>query len=287
MRLRSAARWCAFAGLTLAMFVAAPASSSTYRIPSCLPGPAPTRPPDRPAGLLTPQACHATPSQATESSFRADRLRGVAGAGGYRHLGAGTLGEWGGVSGRISVVNAPVRSGTYDFVAGRFMVKRDMGQGRIAWLEAGWTEAGWAGTDRQRIYTFDTNTKAWRFYDEYPIKPGDRVWVDIRLDPDGLWRAWLWWNNRWNLLSAQRLPIGSSGYVEQYVELYADPRRPARIGLPAVAVDNVRLHAPAGGTSRYWRDDVATGAAAGIPGAYCVSWITRYDTWIAGDCELG
>ncbi|RSM44114.1 hypothetical protein DMB66_52650, partial [Actinoplanes sp. ATCC 53533] len=163
------------------------------------------------------------------------------GSSGYRHLGAGTGGEWNGVSGRMSVVDAAVRQNTYDFVAGRFMVKRDMGSGSIAWLEAGWAETGWAGSGRQRVYTFDTNSGAWQFYEQYAINPGDKVWLEVRTGADGVWQAWLWWNNRWQLLTAQKLPIGPSAYVEQYVEVYTDPRRPTRIDVPPVTVDNVQL----------------------------------------------
>ena len=80
--------------------------------------------------------------------------------------------------------SSTARSGrnTYDFVASRFMVKRDLGGGRIAWLEAGWAETGWAGPGRQHIYTFNTNTKTWQFYDQYQLKPGDRIWLDLHTD---------------------------------------------------------------------------------------------------------
>jgi hypothetical protein len=282
--IRHLARWCALVGLTVALAVAAPAASTTGdRLPACPAGAASTRPPSTPAGPGTPGACRArTPESTLGGSLRESLTRG-----GYHHLGAGTAGEWAGVSGRISVVDGAIRPHTYDFVAGRFMVKRDMGGGSIAWLEAGWAETGWAGAGRQHIYTFNTNTKAWQFYDQYAIRPGDRVWLDLHTDADQVWQAWLWWNNRWNLLTAQKLPIGDRAFVEQYVEVYADPRRGARIGIPRITVDNVQVRPANGGGPRFWRDDVSTLAADATQqraGSFCLDWVTRYDTWTAGDC---
>ena len=287
MEFRSVARWCALTGLTAALAVAAPASSDTGgRLPQCAPGIASTRPPAGPAGGQSPGACRANVSRVPESTVSAERLRQSVAAGGYHHLGAGTGDAWGGVSGRISVVDSSVRANTYDFVAGRFMVKRDVG-GQIAWLEAGWAETGWAGAGRQHIYTFNTNTKTWQFYDQYRLAPGDRVWLDLHTDGHGVWQAWLWWNNRWNLLTAQKLPLGSGAYVEQYVEVHVDRGRAARISVPTVTVDNVQLRPAGGGDARYWRDDVTTltaDATAQRTGGFCLDWVTRYDTWTAGDC---
>jgi hypothetical protein len=289
--IRHLARWCALAGLAGALAVAAPALSDET-LHTCAPGGrASDGPPTGPAGPDSPGACEAAVSRIPESAVNVGRLRSAVPEsltpGGYHHLGAGTGGEWGGVSGRISVVDGAIRPRTYDFVAGRFMVKRDMGGGSIAWLEAGWAETGWAGVGRQHIYTFNTNTKTWQFYDQYALKPGDRVWLDLHTDADNVWQAWLWWNNRWNLLTAQRLPIGPSAYVEQYVEVYADPRRGTRIDVPPVTVDNVQLRPVGGGGSRYWRDDVNTLTAdvtTQRTGGFCLNWTTRYDTWTAGDC---
>lgn len=274
-----------------------PGPATTGRLPECAPGKASTRPPAGPAGPATADACRAGTGRSPESAVQVGRLRenaatgtarGAAGttAGGYHHLGAGTGTEWGGVSGRISVVDGTIRRNTYDFVASRFMAKRDLGGGRIAWLEAGWAETGWAGAGRQQIYTFNTNTRTWQFYDQYALKPGDRVWIDLRSGADGAWQAWLWWNNRWNLLTAQKLPIGRTAQIEQYVEVHVDTARRARITVPPVTVDNVQLRPAGGGASRYWRDDVSTLTADPQPraGGFCLTWQNRYDTWTAGDC---
>jgi hypothetical protein len=275
------ARWCGLGGLLAALALATPAAARD--LPLCQgSGGASTRPPSAPAGARTAGACRArTPESAS-------RFQREATAAGYHHLGAGTAGEWGGVSGRISVVDGNIRPNTYDFVAGRFMVKRDMGGGSIAWLEAGWAETGWAGAGRQHIYTFNTNTKTWQFYDQYALKPGDTVWLDLHTDGQGVWQAWLWWNNRWNLLTAQRLPIGDRAYVEQYVEVHVDPRQSAQIDVPTVTVDNVQLRpADGGGAPQYWRGDVNTltgDVAQQRSGGFCLNWVNKYDTWTAGDC---
>jgi hypothetical protein len=275
---------CAVLGVAIALWPAtAVAAAPASELPICPPGPASTTPPSAPAGPLAPLACRAT-ARTTEKGTDSppDTTPG-----GYHHLGAGTGGVWAGVSGRIGVVDSSVRPGTYDFLAGRFMVKRDLGGGRIAWLEVGWAQTGWASPARQHIYTFNTNTKSWQFYDQYALKPGDKAWVDLHTDKDGVWGAWLWWNNRWNLLTSQKLPIGSTAYVEQYVEVHVDARHPGRIDVPPILVDNVKLRPVGGGDARFWRSDVSTltgDVAAQRPGGLCLDWINRFDTWTAGNC---
>jgi hypothetical protein len=262
------------------------------RLPACPVGRASTRPPTGPAGPGAPRACRAT-GHILESSVQLTRPgQGAFTPSGYHHLGANSAGEWGGVSGRMSVVDGSVRPGSYDFVAGRFMVKRNMGGGRISWLEAGWAETGWAGPGRQHIYTFNTNTKTWQFHDQFALRPGERLWFDLHSSGHGVWSAWLWWNNRWNLLTAQQLPIGNTAFVEQYVEVHVDSGRPTRIGVPEVTVDNVQLRPADGSASRYWRSDVPTltgwdPAKQQRSGNFCLTWINRYDTWRAGDCGDG
>ena len=289
MNVRNIARWCALAAVTALLAGAVPAVSASTGLPACPAGRASTRPPSTPAGPNSPRACRAA-GRILESGVRLTRPGQTDFTpSGYHHLGANSAGEWSGVSGRISVVDGSIRPGSYDFVAARFMVKRNMGGGTISWLEAGWAQTGWAGPLRQHIYTFNTNTHTWQFYDQYALQPGDRVWMDLHSDANGMWGAWLWWNNRWNLLTAQRLPIGQSAYVEQYVEVHVDAGRPARIDVPSVTVDNVQLRPPDGSTARYWRDDVPTltGYGPGQPqrtGGFCLTWVNRYDTWTAGDC---
>jgi hypothetical protein len=297
---RKVARIGVLVGLGALLAGTAPAISAPPKVrlagrdvlPACPAGAASTRAPAGPAGVTSPGACRAT-GRILESGVRLAR-RGEAGftPAGYHHLGANTGGEWAGVSGRISVVNGSVRPNTYDFVAGRFMVKRNLGRGNIAWLEAGWAETGWAAPTRQHIYTFNTNTKTWQFYDQYVLRPGDKVWLDLHADSDGMWSAWLWWNNRWNLLTAQKLPIGSTAMVEQYVEVHVDAGRPGLVDVPTVTVDNVQLRPSGGGPPRFWREDVPTLTGTDPMqqqrrGGFCLNWVNRYDTWTAGDCSTG
>jgi hypothetical protein len=299
VKVRKVALWCAMAALAAGLTglmpnVSAaqadgPGVSATKRLPACAPARPSTRAPAGRAGPQAPGACRAT-GHILESGVRlSGRGQGGVTPSGYHHLGANTSGEWAGVSGRMSVVDGSVRARSYDFVAGRFMAKRNMGRGNIAWLEAGWAETGWAGPGRQQIYTFNTNTKTWQFYGQYAVKPGDKIWIDLHSDPSGLWSAWLWWGDRWNLLTAQLLPIGRTATVEQYVEVHVDAGRPGLIDVPPVMVDNVRLRPAEGGEAKLWREDVPTltgtdPAQRRLNGGFCLDWLTRYDTWTAGDC---
>lgn len=185
--------------------------------------------------------------------------------------------------GRIEVGDPEVRSGSYDFVATRFMAKAQTGDG-LAWLEAGWTETGWSGQGKQRIYSYDTNRQSWVFYDEYRIQPGDRVWIYLRTEQEGeraAWQAWLWWGDRWNLLTSQELAIGERALLEQYVEVHGDKA----FQVPIIQVDNVELQNGPKGPRFYWDGDVPTNPGASGDG-YCVNWQTRYSSWSAGSCAI-
>jgi hypothetical protein len=291
--LRKVALLCALSGLVMILTCASPAQSATGPgLPACPAGGPSTVPPTGPAGPDSPGACRAGRPVVESGALLVGPGENQPTPSGYHHLGANTSNEWAGVSGRISVVNTSVRPGTYDFVAGRFMVKRNMGRGTVNWLEAGWAETGWATPGRQHVYTFNTNTNTWQFYDQYALRVGDKVWVDLHSDSDGRWGAWLWWNNRWNLLTAQKLPIGATATVEQYVEVHVDGGRPGQVDVPTMTVDNVQLRPAGGGEPRFWRADVPT-LTGGDPGkdqrrgGFCLNWVTRYDTWTAGDCRDG
>ncbi|GAA2617882.1 hypothetical protein [Paractinoplanes durhamensis] len=299
VKVRKATRWGALTALTALLAVAAPAVSAPRKgasatakpLPACPTARASTRPPTAPAGPGTPGACRAA-GRILESGVQLSKPATGVTPSGYHHLGANSAGEWKGVSGRISVVDGSIRPSSYDFIAARFMAKRNMGAGQINWLEAGWAKTGWTGPGRPRVYTFNTNSRSWQFYDQYVLKAGDRVWIDLHSDANGIWAAWLWWGNRWNLLTAQRLPIGPTAQIEQYVEVHVDPNRPTRVDVPAVTVDNVQLKPADGGAARYWRDDVPTltGYDPGQQqrsGGFCLNWVNKYDTWTAGDCMGG
>lgn len=271
---------------------------------------------------------------------------------GYHHLGATSGGGWSGVMGRLTVRDPGVRAGTHDFVATRFMAKRQQPSG-ISWLEAGWAETGWSGDGRQRVYTFDTASRSWTFYDQYPLRDGDQIWLYIHTDgepPAGTdptpaaggppaapkpaagdptpgtdgppaapeaaqassppaapadrsgtgpatggadgpaeptrWQAWLWWGGGWHLLVAKELPLGRAAQVEQYVEVYVDPRRGTEgYPVPRVPVENVYVKPSPDGALRPWTQEVPT-APGQSRGRYCLNWRNRYDTWDAGDCDV-
>jgi len=207
----------------------------------------------------------------------------------YHHLGATSSAPWSGVLGRITVRDPGVREQSLDFTAARFMARRDGTDGATSWLEAGWAETGWSGGGKQRIYTYDTNRNAWTFFEDYAIHDGDQIWIYIEASavsdqPQTGWLAWLWWGDKWHLLADQRLPLTSSAVVEQYVEVYADAKRVGGYSVPPVSFDNVQVKENPGGEARFWREDEVAATTGDGTGAYCLNWVTRFDTWSAGDC---
>lgn len=200
---------------------------------------------------------------------------------GYHHLGATSSGTWSGVLARLEVVDPGVRANTFDFLATRVMAKAETPDG-TEWLEAGWAETGWDGNGKQRLYTYDTNRDSWAFYDQYEVKPGDRLWIYLQTEQEGAtpaWQAWLWWGNGWHLLTSQVLPLTGRAKIEQYVEVHTD--KPFEV--PKLRVDNVSLKDGPLGPLVYWDERVATAPGTSADG-YCLNWITRYDNWTAGSC---
>ncbi|HEU4422388.1 MAG TPA: hypothetical protein VFR67_07585, partial [Pilimelia sp.] len=256
------------------------ATAASDDLPECADSAGPAPPPGGAPAPGRGPACRARASRTLQADRGLPRP-----AAGYHHLGATSCGEWSGVLGRIAVADADVRPGTHDFVATRFLAKR-YAPGRIAWLEAGWAETGWSG-GRQRVYTYDTTRNAWTFYDQYAVRAGDRIWIYLHTAAGGVrpvWQAWLWWSGEWHLLAAAELPLGDRAQVEQYVEVFVDPRHGGRgFPVPPISLDNVQVKTHPGGGLRAWRETVATEPAASGK-RYCVDWRTHFDAWSAGDC---
>jgi hypothetical protein len=204
---------------------------------------------------------------------------------GYHHLGATTVDEWSGVLGRFTVRDPRVRAGTFDFVAARFMAKRTIDPGQVAWLEVGWAETGWSGGGAQRIYTFDSRARSWVFYEEYGLAAGDRVWVYLESGGPA-WRAWLWWGDRWQLLAAPELPLGDRALLEQYVEVHQDGAgAPTRV--PRIRVDSVQVRSAPDGGIVDWRPESVPTVTPFTTADYCLDWHRPYQTWSAGTCPAG
>ena len=181
-------------------------------------------------------------------------------------LGANTGGEWSGVSGRISA-HGSILPPPYDFVAGGSWSSGTWAAG----TSPGWRRLGGNRLGRRRPSTSTRSTPTPRPGSSRPVRAaGDKVWLDLHSDSDGVWGAWLWWNNRWNLLTAQKLPIGTA-YVEQYVEVHVDASRPTRVDVPAVH----RGQRAATARGARCRRSGSNRPAAAQRRASCLTWLTR------------
>jgi hypothetical protein len=248
-------------------------------------------PPSLPGGSPADSVgmCRSRPARVESRAHPAPRPVLAEPSSGYHHLGGTTRDHYSGVLGRLAVRDTGAREGSFDFVAARLMAKSFLADGGLAWLEAGWSETGWTVPPEPRVYTYDTNTDAWSFYDQYRLADGDRVWIYLHEEAPAeaatrRWQAWLWWSDGWHLLTEQSLPLTENAQIEQYVEVHVDPKQPGAIGVPSIGVDNVQLRDPATGAFHYWRSHVLTSVSAGDAAGYCVDWTTRYDTWSAGTC---
>ncbi len=230
-------------------------------------------------GLVLPALVSFTPGRAD------DQAAAGTSPGGYTHLGATTVGAWAGVSGELGVTDPGVRADSFDFVAARFMAKQETADG-TRWLEVGWAEVGWAGSGRQRIYTFDTTSNRWSFYDQFPIHAGDRITISLAADETGTWQARLRWRDAWYPLTSTRLPHGGTATLEEYVEVYRDPARPGGpLVVPPVSLRDVEVHAP-GAAARPWSDTAVPAYQGGTPNGYCLTRAPDWTAWQAGTCSL-
>src|SRR5437762_9966864 len=70
-----------------------------------------------------------------------------------------------------------------------------------------------SNSESTEIYTLSLHDA---FRSQYPVKPGDQVWIELTATGDGAWGAWLWWQDSWHLLTTQRLPIADHATIEEY-----------------------------------------------------------------------
>ncbi len=228
-------------------------------------------------GALLPVLVSVAPTRTTEAATTRPLV-----ADAYSHLGATTVGLWSRVTGQLTVTDPAVRPNSYDFVAARFMAKQETPAG-TRWLEAGWAEVGWSGSGRQRVYTFDTATNTWTFYDQYPLRAGDQISIALA-GVGGQWSAALYWHGGWYPLTSTALPQGGLATIEQYVEVYRDPAKPAGpLAVPAISVSQVTVAGP--GAPRSWTDSAVPSYRGGTPTGYCVTRLDQWADWSAGTCS--
>lgn len=123
-----------------------------------------------------------------------------------------------GIYAALTVTNARVPRNSSQYLSQRVLAKScDRGD----WFEIGWVEAGWRD-DKQYIYTHDTPSSGWTFYDQYPLTPGQRIYVQVTQVPSNanLWQVYLWWNGSWHLLretvNTDWLGCGGELMVDRY-----------------------------------------------------------------------
>lgn len=148
-------------------------------------------------------------------------------------LGAQTNGFSGaGMFGALNVINTSVRhDGATDYLSQRFLIKSCDSQ---RWFEFGWAEVSWR-SEGQSIYLYDSATRQWRFFDQFPIGPGTRLYFQATHVGGWDYVVDVYWNGVWNQLGVFNLGEGLGCGNELFVEKYA-PR------------PGIRIHNPTGAT---------------------------------------
>ncbi|MFD0595461.1 hypothetical protein ACFQZ4_26615 [Catellatospora coxensis] len=116
--------------------------------------------------------------------------------------------------------------------------------------------------------------------------PGDKLWLHLQTEAGGeqpSWQAWLWWGDRWNLLTSRPLPLSGQAEIEQYVEVHADPADPGTVTIPRLAIDNVQLKTSPDAGLRPWNAEVPTSPGADFA-TYCLDWRVPYTSWTTTTC---
>lgn len=167
--------------------------------------------------------------------------------------------DYEGVQATLKVVNAtdlPHDDDRDQFVAARVMLVKANG----AWAEVGWAETDWqGGNDDQYLYTFDTGTDAWHFYNA--VNPGSTYIVRARTVAAGNTRLERFnaSTDAWQLLDSTNLNCNEDACrAANLTEVYANgaphPDWSGSIGHTAAKLDQDATSWPA------WGAGVPTGA---------------------------
>ncbi|HEX7169037.1 MAG TPA: PKD domain-containing protein [Acidimicrobiales bacterium] len=198
---------------------------------------------------------------------------------GYNWLG-GQTNNYGsvGIYGALNVVDPASPHTSTDFLAHRIMVKScDSSR----WLEIGWAEVGWRA-NAQYIYSFNTVTNTWMFFDQYPIASGSRIWVALVHVGNNVWEAQLFWNGAWQTLVSVNPGSGIGCGNEQYVEPY---KPTTNFNFPTITTGDgtsggMKIARPSDAAWLTWNTSIPTlENNASSDGYYNTTWNTKYYAW--------
>ena len=121
-----------------------------------------------------------------------------------------------GIFAALNVVDPKVPHPSNDFLSQRILVKNCTD---TSWLEIGWAEVGWRD-DRQYIYTHDSVSNQFTFYDQFPISPGSRPYFELFDNVGGntTFDAMVHWNGQWQTLKRVNLGSNAGCGVEHFVQ---------------------------------------------------------------------
>jgi hypothetical protein len=188
---------------------------------------------------------------------------------GYHATGAHTTVNTLAIYGALLISDPGVRRSTTDFFAARFL---EAYPSPTRWIEVGWAEVGWRGDD-QYIYVYDTQHNVWHFYDQYPINPGDWIWVELVQCGGTNWCAYLYWNGAWNLLHQADVDFITADWVEEYGEEYTPDG--IHFSLPPSWFKDVKIWTNAWKT---WDTSISTTTINSNP-PYDTHWVNEYYYW--------
>lgn len=201
-----------------------------------------------------------------------------------------------GVYGALNVVDPAVqRADSYgtesnmDYLNQRLLMECPASSGK--WLEIGWTEVAFRD-NRQYIYTnflHQGNPHWFAFYDQYPVVPGQRIFVQIVKEGNWL-QALLFWNGSWHELTREWVGESESCSPEAMVEVSAQSSSKnigysdIRFGTSATDANGMKLRPSWTNTFESWDTDFTTlnntnKAGGGYNSEFDPSWYWGRVTW--------
>jgi len=169
----------------------------------------------------------------------------------------------------LQVTNPDVPSGDYIFYSGITFCDSEA----TRYIIVGWAEIGWQD-GKQYVFEYDTKNRTLNIFEEYAISEGQWIRVGINYQWDTTWAAWIYWNDRWELLRLADIGLSETeACAQQFSCVYTstDYHYYATSGFYDTSFIEYEV-----GPHR-WTTSLSTIEYADFP--YRANWVNKYWDW--------